>query len=290
MSNQQTTIFMKRFIFSGLLVLALLTPVYAWDMLQPSGGRTNSLGKCSVALNDFWSLHNNPAGISLYKDLSFGISYENRFLLKELGYKNVGLLLPLKKGAIGISASQFGYEHYNENVIGFALARNFGPHLKIGLKLDYIFLKFSGDYENFSTPTFELGIQYEINENLNLGAYLFNPIHVKIRSINNLKIPIIMRLGFSYFIKDDFMITSEIEENIEEDFSYRFGIEYECYKRLHIRSGFQLAPEMFTFGIGYDYKWCKIDVSGQMNQELGTSINCSLIFLIKAKVDKEAAL
>lgn len=281
---------MKRFIFSGLLVLALLTPVYAWDMLQPSGGRTNSLGKCSVALNDFWSLHNNPAGISLYKDLSFGISYENRFLLKELGYKNVGLLLPLKKGAIGISASQFGYEHYNENVIGFALARNFGPHLKIGLKLDYIFLKFSGDYENFSTPTFELGIQYEINENLNLGAYLFNPIHVKIRSINNLKIPIIMRLGFSYFIKDDFMITSEIEENIEEDFSYRFGIEYECYKRLHIRSGFQLAPEMFTFGIGYDYKWCKIDVSGQMNQELGTSINCSLIFLIKAKVDKEAAL
>lgn len=290
MSNQQTTIFMKRFIFSGLLVLALLTPVYAWDMLQPSGGRTNSLGKCSVALNDFWSLHNNPAGISLYKDLSFGISYENRFLLKELGYKNVGLLLPLKKGAIGISASQFGYEHYNENVIGFALARNFGPHLKIGLKLDYIFLKFSRDYENFSTPTFELGIQYEINENLNLGAYLFNPIHVKIRSINNLKIPIIMRLGFSYFIKDDFMITSEIEENIEEDFSYRFGIEYECYKRLHIRSGFQLAPEMFTFGIGYDYKWCKIDVSGQMNQELGTSINCSLIFLIKAKVDKEAAL
>lgn len=281
---------MKRFIFSGLLVLALLTPVYAWDMLQPSGGRTNSLGKCSVALNDFWSLHNNPAGISLYKDLSFGISYENRFLLKELGYKNVGLLLPLKKGAIGISASQFGYEHYNENVIGFALARNFGPHLKIGLKLDYIFLKFSGDYENFSTPTFELGIQYEINENLNLGAYLFNPIHVKIRSINNLKIPIIMRLGFSYFIKDDFMITSEIEENIEEDFSYRFGIEYECYKRLHIRSGFQLAPEIFTFGIGYDYKWCKIDVSGQMNQELGTSINCSLIFLIKAKVDKEAAL
>ena len=281
---------MKRFIFSGLLVLALLTPVYAWNLLQPSGGRTNSLGKCSVALNDFWSLHNNPAGISPYKDLSFGISYENRFLLKELGYKNVGLLLPLKKGAIGISASQFGYEHYNENVIGFALARNFGPHLKIGLKLDYIFLKFSGDYENFSTPTFELGIQYEINENLNLGAYLFNPIHVKIRSTNNLKIPIIMRLGFSYFIKDDFMITSEIEENIEEDFSYRFGIEYECYKRLHIRSGFQLAPEMFTFGIGYDYKWCKIDVSGQMNQELGTSINCSLIFLIKAKVDKEAAL
>ena len=280
---------MKRFIFSGLLVLALFTPMYAWDILQPSGGRTTSLGNCSVALNDLWSLHNNPAGFSLYKDLSIGISYENRFLLKELGYKNVGLLLPLKNCVFGISASQFGYEHYNENIIGFALARNFGPYLKIGLKLDYIFLKFSEDYENFSTPTFELGIQYEINENLNLGAYLFNPIHVKIRSINNSKIPIIMRLGFSYFIKDDFMITSEIEENIEENFSYRFGIEYECYKGFYIRSGFQLTPKLFTFGIGYDYQWCRIDVSGQMNQELGTSINCSLIFIINTKVYKEAA-
>ena len=92
-------------------------------------------------------------------------------------------------------------------IIGIALARNFGPQLKIGLKLDYIFLKFSGDYDKFSSPTFELGIQYEINENLSLGAYLFNPIHVKIRTTNNYKIPIVMRLGFSYFINEGFMLT-----------------------------------------------------------------------------------
>ncbi len=274
---------MKRFFISGLLVLSLFTHVYAWDILQPSGGKTNSLGKCSVALSDFWSLHNNPAGFSSYKNISIGLSYENRFLLKELGYKNIGLLLPIKNSVIGISTSQFGYEHYNENVIGFALARNFGPHLKIGLKLDYIFLKFSGDYENISTPTFELGLQYEINENLNLGVYLFNPINVKTKSINDSKIPIIMRFGFSYFIKDDFMITNEIEENYEENFSYRFGLEYELNDNLFIRSGFQFKPELFTFGIGYNYKWCKIDVAGEMNQDLGASINCSLIFKIKDK-------
>ena len=272
---------MKRFFIAGLLVLSLFTHVYAWDLLQPSGGRTNSLGKCSVALNDFWSLHNNPAGISSYNHLSIGISYENRFLLKELGNKNIGVLFPLNIGVIGISFSQFGYEHYNENVIGIALARNFGPHLKIGLKLDYLLLKFSGDYDNFSTPTFELGLQYEINENLSLGAYLFNPIHVKIKTTNNSGIPIIMRLGFSYFIKDNFMITSEIEENFKENFSYRFGIEYECYKNFFIRSGFQLKPELFTFGIGYNYKFCVIDIAGQMNQDLGASLNCSLLFKLK---------
>lgn len=272
---------MKRFFITGLLVLSLFTHVYAWDIIQASGGRTNSLGKCSVALNDFWSLHNNPAGFSSYNAFSIGISYENRFLLKELGNKNIGVLFPLNIGVIGISFSQFGYEHYNENVIGIALARNFGPHLKIGLKLDYLLLKFSGDYDNFSTPTFELGLQYEINENLSLGAYLFNPIHVKIKTTNNSGIPIIMRLGFSYFIKDNFMITSEIEENFKENFSYRFGIEYECYKNFFIRSGFQLKPELFTFGIGYNYKFCVIDIAGQMNQDLGASLNCSLLFKLK---------
>ena len=280
---------MRHFIISGLIVLLLSTHVYAWDLLQPSGGRTNSLGKCSVALNDFWSIHNNPAGILSYNNPSFGISYENRFLLKELGYKNVGLSFPLKTGVIGLSASRFGYEHYNENVIGIALAKSFGPKLKIGLKLDYILLNFSGNYDSFSSPTFELGLQYEINENLNLGVYLFNPINVKIRSINNSIIPIIMRLGFSYFIKDNFMITSEIEENSEENFSYRFGIEYAPDDDFIIRSGFQLNPNLFTFGIGYNYKLCIIDVAGQMSQELGPSLNCSLIFKMKQKT-KEAIL
>lgn len=279
---------MKRFFITGLLVLSLFTHAYAWDLLQPCGGRINSLGKCSVALNDFWSLHNNPVGFSSYDDLIFGISYENRFLLKELGYKNIGVIYPLNIGVIGISVSQFGYEHYNENIIGISLARNFGPHLNIGLKLDYLYLKFSGDYDNFSTPTFELGIQYEINENLSLGVYLFNPIHVKIRNTINSKIPIIMRLGFSYFIIDSFMITSEIEENFEENFSYRFGVEYECYKSFFIRSGFQLNPELFTFGIGYNYKHCAIDIAAQMSQYLGSSLNCSLVFKINDK--KEAAL
>ena len=274
---------MRRFFISGLLVLFSFTHVYAWNLLQPIGGRTNALGKCSVALNDFWSLLNNPAGISSFNNISIGISYENRFLLKELGYKNVGLIIPLKTGTVGITASQFGYEHYNENIIGIAVARNFGPHLKIGLKLDYIYFKFSGDYDSFSSPTFELGIQYEINENLSLGTYLSNPTHFKIKSVNKDRIPTIMRLGFSYFIIDDFMITSEIEEDFEDNFSYRFGVEYKLNFDFVIRSGFQLNPELFTFGIGYNYNWCTVDFAGQMSQDLGVSVNGSIIFRIKDK-------
>jgi hypothetical protein len=85
------------------------------------------------------------------------------------------------------------------------------------------------------------------------------------------------------------MITSEIEENFEENFSYRFGIEYEYHKSFFIRSGFQLNPELFTFGFGYIYKWWIIDIAGQMSQDLGSSLNCRLVFKIKDKCKKGGA-
>lgn len=271
---------MKRIALTNLLLLFVAIELYAWDIAQSVGGRTNSLGKCSVALSDFWSLHNNPAGFAAGKDLSFGISYGNRFLLKELSNKETGILLPINIGTIGISFSRFGYEHYSENLFGLGLSRSFGENLRIGLKLYYISIRFSGEYENRSVPTFDFGMQYQINKSLCLGAYIFNPINTRIGSLNKDKVPIIMRLGFSYHIIDEFMICSEIEENFDDDFSFRFGLEYEAYKNIFVRSGFQFKPELFTFGIGYDYKWFAVDVAAQMCQELGVSMSCSMIFKI----------
>ena len=123
-------------------------------------------------------------------------------------------------------------------------------------------------------------MQYHVNESLCLGAYIFNPINIRTNTINKDKIPIIMRVGFSYLIIDDFMICGEIEENFDDDFSFRFGLEYEIYKDIYVRSGFQFKPELFTFGIGYNYKWFMMDVAAQMNQELGASLSCSITFKI----------
>lgn len=274
---------MKRIALTGIMVFFLSIDINAWDLNQAIGGKTNALGKCSAALSDFWTLHNNPAGFASFQDISFGISYGNRFLLKELSYKDAGLLIPLNYGTIGISISQFGYEHYSENLFGLGISRNFGTKLSIGMKLYYLCIRFSNDYPSLTAPTFDLGMQYHVNESLCIGAYIFNPINIKTESLNKDKIPIIMRLGFSYHLVDDVMICGEIEENFDDDFSFRFGIEYEIYKNIYARSGFQLSPEIFTFGIGYNYKWFMVDVAAQMNLDLGSSLNCSMTFKIKRK-------
>lgn len=272
---------MKRFFIIGFFIIFNICQLNALGIIEPTGGRSMSLGKCSVSLNDYWSLHNNPAGFASYKNLSLGISYHNRFLLKELSIKDIGLILPFQKGNIGMSYSQFGFTNYNENIFGLGIARNFGPNISIGIKLYYLSIKFSGDYEKISTSTFDIGIQYKINESLCLGAYIFNPINIRIKSLNKDKIPVIMRLGFSYFITKDFMLTGEVEENSDDNLSFRLGLEYEIYKNLFIRGGFQLKSEMLTFGIGYNHELFIIDVFAQMNQDLGATLGCSLIFKTK---------
>ncbi|MBQ8223371.1 MAG: transporter [Bacteroidales bacterium] len=272
---------MKRILQTGIFLFIFIPDILAWEIGTPIGSKTNSIGNCSVALNEYWSCHNNPAGFANYEYFAVGLSYENKYLLKELAYKNISVIFPFNLGTLSLTASQFGYEHYNENLLGIALSKSFGNNLRIGLKLDYIYFKYSTDYEKKQTATFEIGMQYQINESLCLGAYMFNPINVKLRTLNNEKIPIIMRIGLSYFINDDFMLTAEIEEDFENNFSYRFGLEYEIYKRIFVRSGFQLRPEIFTFGFGYDYNWFTIDISAQMSKDLGSSLSCSFIYKIK---------
>ena len=104
---------MKRsLLWIGFFLLNI--PAYSWDLLGNVGGRCASMGSCSVAFCDFWSIQNNPAGLAKWRSLSVGISYENRFLMKELSYSNAALAIPINIGTIGVSYSRFGFEDYNE--------------------------------------------------------------------------------------------------------------------------------------------------------------------------------
>ena len=254
---------------------------FSWDLSGIAGGRGNAAGKCSVSLSDFWSIQNNPAGMADYKVFGSGLSYENRFLMKELSFYNTALVIPVKIGTFGLSFSRFGFEKYNENNLALAYARAFSPYFKMGLKLDYLLFKFSDEYAKRRTATFEIGIQSNITDDLCIGAYLFNPINVKLKTIHNERIPVIFRFGLSYYVTKDFLMTSEVEYETEKKLDYRFGIEYHTLKEFYIRAGIYTNPATATFGVGYTLSRVVIDISTTLNQRTGVSFQSSLIFKFK---------
>ena len=262
-------------------VILFCNQCYSWDLSGIAGSRGKATGNCSVSLGDFWSIQNNPAGMANYPFISGGFSYENRFLLKELSFYNMAAIMPLKIGTFGLSYSRFGFENYNENKIGVAYARAFGPHLKIGLKLDYLIFKFSKNYSKRRNATFELGLQSDIIDNLCVGVYIFNPINVKMKTLHNQRVPVVFRFGFSYKITNDFLAVSEVEYDSDKKMNYRIGLEYNTLKDFYIRVGVYTNPATACFGVGYTLHKFVIDVSASMNQFTGISFQTSLIFNIK---------
>ncbi|MBQ6082936.1 MAG: hypothetical protein IJK92_01105 [Bacteroidales bacterium] len=271
---------MKRnLLLIGIILFSF--PCYSWDLSGIAGGRGSSMGFCSVASNDFWSVHNNPAGMADWRTLTLGFSYENRFFMKELSVYNTACILPVKFGVFGMSYNRFGFENYNENKVGLSYARAFGPHLKIGLQLDYLMVNFSDNYEKRRTATFELGMQSNITDDLCFGVYIFNPTNSKIKSIDNQHIPIVLRFGFSYKITKDFLATTEVEYNNQRKLDYRIGLEYNTLNDFYIRVGVRTNPATACFGIGYTLNRITVDVGATMNQCSGVSFQSSLIFKIK---------
>ena len=45
----------------------------------PMGSRSHALGNASVAIDDIWAYHHNPANLVSVNKLGLGLSYENRF-------------------------------------------------------------------------------------------------------------------------------------------------------------------------------------------------------------------
>lgn len=257
---------MKKYVILLFIYLLLINRCNAIDLTRPIGGRAAAMGRTSVAEQSIWALQNNPAGLSLLHGLHLGIYYENQWMLKETAFKSGVVAKSINGiGVVGLSVSQFGGSNYSENKFGIAYARDFGPFLQLGLQFDYLLFHWGDGYSSQGKVGVELGIQSRVTEKLRLGAYLFNPR------------PVIMRLGLSYQFTDSFIGQCEVEKaNDRTGVNLRSGFEYTLFKRFFIRAGVQYNPNLLSFGAGYSIKGLNVDISAQMHQVLGASIQIGI--------------
>ncbi len=252
--------------------------VAAFEGAGTIGARSAGMGRASVSLTDFWSIQNNPAGMALAERMAAGVYYENRFLMPELAMKSAALIVPSRFGVLGVSFNQFGYSNFNENKLGLAYARSFGPGLRIGLQLDYLSTRFGGGYEGMDNLTFELGVQSNISEKVILGAFVFNPVRARLSDYTDERIPVVLRFGLTYLISDQLIAVGEVEKNTGRDADLRFGLEYAFNHMFYARTGLAVNPGLFTFGAGIDFGNLRFDIAASMHQILGVSAQSSLIY------------
>lgn len=260
--------------------------VSCWSFGQgwsPMGARSMSMANASVTNNDVWGYHHNPAALADMDEFAVGISYENRFLLKELQSQGLSVVVPLKVGVISVGGQTFGYREFRTYKGGLGYSMKLSKHFFAGVQFNYQGLQLSQNYGTASSVTAEAGVYAKINENWKVGMSVFNLGRAKLSEFEDDRFSTIMRLGTSYCFSKKVTLAVEFDKDLDYDFRFKTGLEYEAVKNFFVRGGVATTPIELSLGFGYHLKSVQIALGSAYHQTLGWSPHFSLVYQRSSK-------
>ena len=260
------------------LIFALISSHVFGQGVYPSGARSMSMANASVTFNDVWSHFNNPGAVGNAKELTVGISYENRFLLKELQSQSVAAVIPLKVGSISIGGQMFGYRDFRSYKGGVGYGMQLGEMFYAGAQLNYMGIQLNNAYGSRNGFGGDLGVLGKVTESWLIGFSVANLFRSKLAEFQDDRMTTLMRFGTSYKLSDKALITGEVEKDIDNPLRFKAGVEYKPQKQISLRGGVATAPVELSFGLGYLTKLISINVGSSYHQLLGWSPHFGLIY------------
>ena len=242
-----------------------------------AGAGEAGMGYVCVMKKGFWSSFHNQASLAFNNSYSFGFNYENRFGIKELGTRAIGLLIPAGKASVGAAYSHFGYSDFKREIAGLACGMKLSDKISAGVQVDYFSERTSGEYSNRQSVTFETGLIVSPSENIRIGIHLFNPVP---NSIRKTYLPTTLRIGAGTDLSKALFAGIEAEMSSGSKLIIKTGFEYEAAKSLWLRAGFSTCNNSFCFGSGYQSKFVMIDLGFTTHERLGVTSSVSMIFKI----------
>lgn len=262
--------------FFTLLLYSTSVTAQGW---LPQGARSAGIGESSVTFIDAFSFHHNPGALGFLEKGSVGFSYQSRYLLKELQSQGFAVAQPLKRGVVSVGGQFYGYEQFRTNRLGAGYSMKLSDNIAAGVQLNYLSARLDPAYGVRQTLSGEFGILGKINEDLSIGFSVMNIGRAKLSAFQDDRFSTLIRLGASYQIVDDLLITAEISQEVAFQARLRGGFEYnpESISMLFIRCGVQSNPMELAFGFGIDFEPVKLDLATQYNQLLGWTPSVGLI-------------
>lgn len=288
----------KNLHFYILLFLVTTCNVLGQNIPDMFGARASALGNAASTHNGAFSVFSNQAGLASTSSVMAGVYGENRFLATDIRLLGAAATLPTKSGTFGLGASYYGVESYGlmRGTLGYG--RYLYEKLAIGAEFDFLSLNIDG-YGSNSAVTFGVGLQYDINDKISLGAHIFNPLSISFTGQEIDRITSTFKMGLSYVPSEQVGIYLETAKSWHFPASFRGGIEYYLIKQVVLRGGFSTIPSRIidgrfsadlataTFGIGLDLKNIQVDFANRFHPVLGHSPMVTLLFKSSKVVERK---
>jgi hypothetical protein len=238
----------------------------------PAGSRQAGFSFAAITTNSPWATFYNQAALARLDQLQFGLMAERKFGIQALEAGAISAAYPIDKiGTVALSFYQFSNgEAYTQQKYGLALSRAFGDRIAIGMQFD-AFSRSITEFEQSWHITGEVGFQFKLNEELTAGFHVFNPVGVNREENFKALTPPTGTLGLGYRFSDKAELHLATQQNIQHPLRFRAGIGYKPVENLELQTGIATEPLNYSVGIGYEWKWLRLNISFQFHQELGNT-------------------
>ncbi|HCM77219.1 MAG TPA: hypothetical protein DIS90_12610 [Cytophagales bacterium] len=221
------------------------------------GSRSAALAYASSTLSDDWAIFNNIAGMAKINTASSNFAYSINPSLPGADRAAASLLAPVKIGTFGIGVFRFGDELYSEQVLSAGYANQFGL-AALGMKVNYVQYRAEG-VGTHSAVSLHLGGIATLSPKVMVGAYIINLNRPEISNAIKERLPAKLITGVQFHPEEKLILLAEIEKDLHYKPTLKGGVEYQFFKKVSFRTGFNLGPNSVHGGIGYQSARLYID-------------------------------
>jgi hypothetical protein len=270
-----------RFILFVVWFVILSLCVHA-QAVNSGSARAIAMSEADITGISGWAGLDNPAGLGEYDSYSLNISYQNRYMLPELGTQLICGTIPTAGGTFSPILSYFGSDAYNETRIGLAYGLALNTWLNAGIRLGYHRVDIEATMHQASAVTGDLALIAKPSDGVAIGAFLINPTRTRYNDLSGNLLPGALQLGISYSDESRFCIATSVNWDDFHKVDWKLGSEYEFCKLLRIRAGIRLPERLsYSFGVGMTFGTLCFDLGFEQHPFLGLSSAMALSYKIK---------
>lgn len=251
------------------------------------GARPTALAGAFVSLaDDINSIYYNPAGLSRISRLSLSGTWLRYYHMEELENVVISFGAPWRWGGWGISYQAYGFNLYKETQVIWSHAFSILSQFQVGYNIKYLNLALHPDPHIVSSITYgdanllglDMGMKGKINRSLFLGAYLMNINRPKIGIYQPEGVEQKFTFGIGYQPVPKIITLFSLDKNSFEQYKVKTGAELLITQFLSLRTGMQMKPFYFSFGVGVKRYGINLDYALVHSLLLGETHILSLIF------------
>jgi len=233
----------------------------------PIGARSWGMGNATVAMGDYQSVFNNPAGVGFLKHNFISTSYHARYTISGLQTFSLSGNYNTKLCNLGLTAERFGDKLYNEQKLGLVLAKSTN-RVALGIKVSYL----QAAIENFTAKhsiLTEFGVMAKLSSKFQIGFHAYNLTGAKLFASQ--RVPAVLRLGLAFMPTKQLLLTVEAEKDLDFSIIMKAGLEYQIVKNFYLRTGITSKLSNAHFGLGFQAKQFLFDYAASNHAALGFS-------------------